>query len=264
MSSFFDKIEEQKGRNKIFLSIIIALILVNLLAFKAIISIASNKTIVIQVPQFLESGEYVIGNTFANNNVYKMWGRVWFQNIGNFSYKNVRKRADGIIPFLDPQTAFENKSKILKFVDFVETNFITQDFEIIDIFIEDLPNGYKKLTAQGFIKRTIGKKNDNLNGLPFSYELILFVRNGQIFINSIVSFLSDPADPNTRKKLIKIDSVNYKELVEDASVMRKDPRKLKRDRLREQEIKRKAAKAKDIKERKERLREKGLLNEDKK
>jgi len=250
---YFDKEKEQKGKNKIYLFIIISLMIVNLIAFKAILSIASNKTIVIQVPQFLESGKYVIGNTFANDNVYKMWGKIWIEEIANFSYKNVRKRSEDIFPYLDPQTAFENKSKIMKFVTFVENNFVTQKFIVQDIFIEDLPNGYKRIKAEGTIKRKIGKKQDKLDGFPYAYELITFVRNGQIYINSIKAFISDPASPINKKRLNSINSVNYHEMVEDASINRKDPRALRRERIRKQQEELKKKRKEELEKRKARI-----------
>jgi len=250
---YFDKMKEQEGHTKIFLAIIISLIVVNLLAFKAILSIASNKTIVIEVPQFMESGKYVIGNTFANDNVYKMWTRIWIEDIANFSYKNIKKRTESLFPYLDPQTALQNKSKLLKFVEFVENNFITQNYKIDDIFVEDLSNGYKKITVNGIVKRKIGKKEDNLNGFPYTYEFIAFVRNGQIYINSIKSYLTNAADPLAKKKLENIDSVNYQDVIDEATISGKDPRQLKRDRMKKLEKEAKKEKAKKLEEKKKRL-----------
>lgn len=244
---YFDKEKEQEGKNKIFLSIIIALMVIDLLAFKAILSIASNKTIVIQVPQFLKSGKYVIGNTFANNNVYKMWGRIWIQEIANFSYEDIRKRTQDIFPYLNPQTAFNNKGKILKFVQFVEDNFITQKFELQNIFITNLKNGYKEITAEGIIKRKIGKEPDKLNGMPYSYQIIAFVRNGQIYINSIKSFITNPTEPLNKKKLEKIKTVNYTPLIEEAEFDHKDSRALIKAQIKRQEKIRKEKKAKKLK-----------------
>lgn len=213
---YFDKEKESDSKSKIFVVIIISLLVINLLAFKGIMSIAQNKTVVLQVPQFLESGEYVIGNTFANENVYKMWIKVWVTEAGNFSYKDVRKRTEDLFPFLDPQTAFENKSKLQEFADFVEENYITQEFKLDDIKVEKTStDGYTKVIALGTIHRTIGTKKDELNGFKYSYEFIVFVRNGQIYINSMKSLMTNPAETPVAKKLEANEFVEFNSTIQD-------------------------------------------------
>lgn len=211
---YFEKQESLKGMIKILTGIIIALILVNLLIVKSLISIASNKTINVQVPQFLESGEYVIGNTFANDNVYKMWTRVWIENIASFSYKDLRDRYNGLYPFLDPQTAFKSKSEMLKFIDFVESNFVTQKFDLKDMSIKKLKNGYVQITAYGSIKRSIGKQTDNLSGMRYAYEFVTYVRNGQVYINSISSSFYGLVDVREKEKLKANKFVNFEEVIQ--------------------------------------------------
>ena len=89
---YFDKIKKHETFIKILSGIILALIISLLLVVKSLISVASNKTIVVQVPQFMESGNYIIGNTFASESVYKMWGKFFVQDIANFSYQNIRQK----------------------------------------------------------------------------------------------------------------------------------------------------------------------------
>lgn len=212
--AYFEKQESYKGFIKILIGIIVALILVNLLIVKSLIGIASNKTIKLTVPQFLESGDYVIGNTFANKNVYKMWSKVWISEIASFSYKDLRERYNSIYPFLDPQTAFKSKSEVMKFIDFVEANFLTQKFELKDLKVTKLKNGYMKIVAYGSIKRTIGKKKDRLSGMRYAYEFITYVRNGQIYINSISSSFYGLVDVREKEKLKANRFVNFEEVIQ--------------------------------------------------
>jgi hypothetical protein len=247
--NYFDK--EQKNENivKILLSIIVGLLIVNMLAFKSVINIASNKTISIQVPQLVESGEYVIGSSFASNNVYKMWTRIWLDQIANFSYKNIKERTEFLYPFLDPETAFKNKGKLEEFKDFVENNFITQKFELKDILITDFNDGYKQIFAYGTIHRKIGKKDDKLNGIGYVYEFILFVRNGQIYINSLSAKIL-PKDLSEKKKLNQIDSVYFEKEILLSKKKKEEITKLKN--------KQKLEKEKEIKRRKKEKEKKEL------
>lgn len=211
---YFEKQESLKIFIKILVSIIIALLLINLLIVKSLISVASNKTINIQVPQFMETGEYVIGNTFANDNVYKMWTRVWVEDIASFSYKDLRDRYNSLYPFLDPETAFKSKSEMLKFIDFVETNFVAQKFDLKDMTLKKMPNGHVKIIAYGSIKRSIGKEKDNLSGMRYSYEFDTYVRNGQIYINSISSAFYGLVDAKEKEKLKANKFVNFEEIIQ--------------------------------------------------
>jgi len=212
--AYFEKTENYKGFIKILVGIIVGLILLNLLIVKSLINIAENKNIRIQVPQFMESGEYVIGNTFANENVYKMWVKVWIEDIATFSYKNIRKKYKDLFPFLDPQTAFKSKSEMIKFITFVENNFISQKFKLKNIEVTKLKGGYVKITAFGTIKREIGNRKDSLNGMRYSYEFICYVRNGQIYINSITSSFYGLVDLKSKDQLRSNKFVNFDEVIQ--------------------------------------------------
>lgn len=212
--AYFDKQDHYKNFIKILAGIIVALVIVNLLIVKALIGVASNKTIQIQVPQFMETGEYVIGNTFANENVFKMWTRVWIQDIASFSYKDLRDRYESIYPFLDPETAFKSKSEMVKFIDFVEANFVTQKFDLKDMTITKLSGGYMKIVAYGTIKRSIGKEKDKLSGMRYAYEFVTYVRNGQVYINSISSSFYGLVDVREKEKLKANKFVNFEEVIQ--------------------------------------------------
>jgi len=213
MSGFFSGIDAYKRINKILIGVIVGLVLLNLLIVKSLISIASNKTVQISVPQFLEEGNYIIGSTFASENVYKMWVKVWVESMANFSYKDLAEKYEGIYPFLDTQTAFKSKSEIQKFIKFVQTNYITQSFSVEDLKVEKLKGGFVKVTAFGYIKRKIGSRQDKLSGMRYAYEFITYVRNGQLYINSIKTSFYGLTDKNQRDKLTQNKFVNFDEVL---------------------------------------------------
>jgi len=211
---YFDKIKKHETFIKILTGIILALIISLLLVVKSLISIASNKTIVVQVPQFMESGNYIIGNTFASESVYKMWGKVWVQDIANFSYQNIRQKYENIYPFLDQQTIYKSKAELLKFIDFVENNFVTQTFKIQDISTKKVPGGYVKIIIRGTVNRKIGGTKDRLNGMRYSYEFLTYVKNGQIYIKSIQTAFFALFDKQQRDKLKDNKFVNFDEVIQ--------------------------------------------------
>ncbi len=194
---------------KILIGIVIAMLILNLLAFRSILSISSNKTILIQVPQVLESGKYAIGSTFASNNVYRMWTRLWIESLANFSYLNVEKRVSDIYPYLAPETAFKNKSNLLTFISAMKQNYVTQKYNIQDIFISNEPKGFKKIVVYGKIYRTIGGKKDTVYGSNYVYEIIAFVRNGQVYIKNLNAHLATIKDSNLKQKLLNDKRVDY-------------------------------------------------------
>jgi exosome complex RNA-binding protein Rrp4 len=212
--AYFEKQESYKGFIKVLTGIIAGLIILNLLIVKSLISVASNKTIQIQVPQHMDSGEYVIGNTFASEDVYKMWVRVWAEEIASFSYKDIDKRYESIYPFLDAETAFKSKSEMIKFMKFVQINYVTQTFAIKDVSVEKLNNGYMKIIAHGTVKRSIGNQVDELNGMRYAYEFTTYVRNGQVYINSITSKFEGIVDAREREKLKENKFVNFEEVIQ--------------------------------------------------
>lgn len=214
MEGYFDKQNSHVKFIKILIGIIVSLIIANLLIVGGLISVASNKEVRIQVPQFLENGEYFIGNTQASENVYKMWSRVWINDIANFSYKDLRKKYEGLYPFLDPQTAFQSKSELAKFIKFVEGNYVSQTFDLKTIDVSKVAGGFMKITANGTIKRAIGKEKDDLSGMRYTYEFIAYVKNGQIYINSIKSSFSGLVDVREKEKLKSNEYVNFEEVIQ--------------------------------------------------
>jgi hypothetical protein len=213
--SYFDKVENYKKFIKILLGIIIALIITNLLIVKGLMSVAASKTIVLQVPGYLEKGTYVISGNKASPKVYKMWVRLWVNTIGNFSYKNVENKYKFIYEFLDPQTAFKNKANIKRFIEFVKQNFITQSFHLQGIKLQRLPHGYVKVIAYGTINRYIGNRKDELSGVRYAYEFVTYVNNGQIYISSIKSYFYKVAlDKKSLNKLKSNKFMDYKHLIQ--------------------------------------------------
>lgn len=209
---YFSKSDGYKDFIKILVGIIAVQLIAILIAIKSLISVAENKTVVLEVPQFLESGKYRIGASFASENVYKMWVKVWVQDIANFSYQNIEEKFNNIYPFLDKDTAFKSKQDIQRFIEFVKTNYVQQKFKISDIVVKKLNKQYVKVIVYGTVYRKIGGAEDSLNGLKYAYEFITYVRNGQIYIKSIkTSFyaLSDVKQKNilNNNKYVNFDDV---------------------------------------------------------
>jgi len=212
---YFDKTKKQGTTINILLSIIGILLLLNLLAFKMVANIAENKTINIQVPAFMDTGDYVIGNTRATENVYKMWGRIWMDQLANYSYKDIDERIKYIEPFLAKSTMFKNKAKLKELASFVRQNFLTQTFKTKDLSVKKLRKGYVKVTARGTIYRTVGLKKDKINGIPYTYEIIAFTRNGQVYIKNVKSFITTVRDSSIERKLKNNPYVNFDKIITD-------------------------------------------------
>lgn len=231
---YFDKTKKQGTTINILLSIIGILILLNLLAFKMVANIAENKTINIQVPAFMDSGDYVIGNTRATDNVYKMWGRIWMDQLANYSYKDIDQRIKYIEPFLATSTMFKNKAKLKELSAFVRQNFLTQEFKTTDISIKKLSKGFVKIIAKGTIYRTVGLKKDKINGIPYTYEIVAFTRNGQVYIKNVKSFITTVRDSSIERKLKNNPYVDFDNIIAEKKKEWKDgkaSRKKEKERL---------------------------------
>jgi len=244
--SYFETIKKTEKQNKIFLAIIGVMILLNLIAFKSVFSIASNKTIQIVVPQYLESGKYVIGANFASRNVYKMWAKIWIEDLANFSYKDINKKYEDIYPFLAPTTAIETKAKMLNLIKYVQSNFITQTFDIKDIYVSK-KGKFTKIEVRGVLNRKIGLKKDPLSNIDYAYVIYTYIKNGQIFIQNIKSYVLNLKDHFTEKKLKDNKYVNFEEVYDrrrlglddltPAIEIRKEREKLKKlEKKRQQEL----------------------------
>jgi hypothetical protein len=213
-TGYFDNIDHLKAIVKMLIGVIVAMLIVNIFIAKGLISVANNKTVVIQVPQVLEPGKYAIGASKASEQVYKMWARVWVDSIGTFSYKNIRKKFESIYPFLDPNTVYKSKSDIKKFIDFVERNFISQRFDIESIKVKPINDRYTKIIVVGRFKRTIGKTQDQLSGIRYMYEFTTYINGGQIWIKGIKSSFFGHLDPNEKKALKKNKYLNFDETIQ--------------------------------------------------
>lgn len=214
MGNYFDNINSLKLTIKVLSGLLVAMILLNLLIAKGLMSVANNKTVVIQVPQVLETGRYAIGADFASKPVYKMWAKVWVDAIANFSYKDIAKKFESIYPFLDPETAYKSKSDIMKFIDFVQKNFITQKFELLDIKVKPIDKKYTKIIVLGKIYRKIGNSPDPLSGLRYVYEFVTYVRNGQIYITSVKTSFFGKLDKNEMDKIKKNKYLNFDQSIQ--------------------------------------------------
>ena len=210
MESYFESSKNKSVTIKILLGIIILLLIINVGMFKSVLTIAGDKTFKFEVPSFLESGEYAIGTTFASKKVYKMWTKIWVEELANFSHEDVRERVLNIMDFLDPTTAYKNKASLLEFVNFVEENFVSQEFSAEDFKITKTNSkGYYEIKWSGKLEREIGTKKNSLSGLRYTYVFTCFTRNGQIYINNLELYRTDRADGKTKKLLKNNKFVNY-------------------------------------------------------
>jgi len=214
MSGHFNKLEKKESTIKILVGVIVFQLILNAFIVKGYIGVIQNKTINIQVPEFMESGKYVIGNTFASDNTYKMWAKVWTEDIANFSYQNIREKYQNLFPFLDRNTARKSKSGLMRFISFVEDNSISQSFKISEIKTKDLPGHYKKITVYGTVNRKIGASNDQLNGMRYAYEYITYVQSGQIYIKSIKTSFYSLSDQRQKDKLKENTFVNFEDTIQ--------------------------------------------------
>jgi len=213
--SYFEKTKNTDGQVKILVGIVIVLILLNVVAFKMVANIAENKTIQINVPSYLDDGKYIIGSDQSTKNVYKMWGRVWFEQISNFSYKNVEERLAFIEPFLDKKTMFQSKSQLDSLVRNVKENFITQTFEIKDYTVDRLKKGYVEIKATGKLYRKVGLRQDELSGINFGYSIIAYTKHGNVLIKSIKSFVDNTNDSKTRRMLEDNKYIDFDKFLSD-------------------------------------------------
>jgi len=203
-----DAKETLRRQNTILLVIIGAMLVINAYLFKTIISMSDQAIVEIQVPQILEPGKYVIGSDNASDLVYKTWGKIWVDLLSNYSYEDVRDRANAFIDYLDPKTAFKNKKKLADFVNFVEENFVSQSFQIKGIKVQRLRGTNKvKILAYGKALRKIGDKTDPLSGL-FEYEVIAHTFNGQPYIDSFKMLVPSKKEKTKARKDNKY--VNFK------------------------------------------------------
>jgi hypothetical protein len=159
----------------------------------------------------MSSGKYRVGATFASPEVYRMWGKVWLDELSNFAYGNVREKYSNIYPFLDPQTAYKSKTDLEKFISFVEENYLTQSFKADDIITREMPGGYTNIVVNGTLKRFIGNSEDQLSGLKYSYEFLTYVKNGQIYIKSIKTSFYAAMDRDQSKIIKGNKFVNFDE-----------------------------------------------------
>ena len=193
---YFDKEKTYTLAIKVLAGFVISLIIVILILVRSYINIASNKTVIVQVPQILPPGEYGIGADAASENVFAMWSRIW------------------VMPFIDAQTAYKSKSDILSFIKFVKANFITQEFKLNDIKVERVSGNYYKVTAFGTINRMIGQSEDQLNGMRYAYTFLCYVRNGNIYIKSINSSFFGLNDVKTQEQLKFNKFVHFEEVLQ--------------------------------------------------
>jgi len=218
--SYFESVKNQAAVLKILIGVIAAMLLLNLVAFKMVASIAENKVINIQVPPTMDSGNYVIGSSGASDEIYKMWGRIWFDQLTTFSYKNIDEKIKYIEPFLDEQTIFKSKADLKEMAQDIKTNFITQEFRINKYQVARLPKGYVEIRAKGKLNKKIGLKKDKLYGIPFEYVIVAYTRNGQVYIKSLDSYIIKIKDDNVARKLKNNPYVNFDEVIKKDQVKR--------------------------------------------
>jgi hypothetical protein len=229
---YFEDMKKEVGKSKIFLIFIAVLMIINVIQFKSLLTIASNKDITIEVPPFLEAGSYKIGSTFANEKIFKMWSKVWVEEFANYSYKDIRKRVNIIMEFLAPETIFKNKQKMLEFVNFVEENFITQKFIPNNYtFMELKKKGFYSITWTGKISRKIGSQEDGLSNSNYAYEFICYVRNGQVYIYNLNTYFIGNKSKLKNNSYINFDIKKIEETNKLKNKEKKEYNKMKKKKL---------------------------------
>ena len=231
--SFFEKGQKNDSAVKILMGVVVLLILLDIAAFRMVSNIAENKTISINVPSYMDTGDYVIGARSSTNNVYEMWGRVWFEQLSNFSYKDVRGKIDFIKPFLDRKTMFESKAELEELVMSVERNFISQRFDIKSYEVKRL-NGagnFVEIIAHGSLFRTVGLRSDELNGIPYAYSIVAYTRHGQVIIKNLKSFVDKTGSQDTKKLLKNNTYINFDNFLDGEDVKNEELKKKELEKI---------------------------------
>jgi len=176
-----------ESKDKIYLSIIAGLLVANLGLGKGLIMTASNKDIRIEIPPYSEPGVYVLSDTTASDSSYRMWAKMFTTEIANYSKDNIKEKITGLMQFLRPEKSVENKAKLFKTIEFVENNYVTQEFKIKEVRINRDPSNKSMVTVNvfGTLTRSIGLTKDPLSGSDYSYNYKLIVKNGQMLIDDM-------------------------------------------------------------------------------
>ena len=178
------------AKNKLYI-VIGLLILLNLFTVKGLISVAENKTVVVQVPQVMEAGNYSIGANDVSNNVLTMWAKVWTAEIGNYNYKNIDKKVAGILPFFGGAELMKSKAALRRFITQVTSNYLSARSTVQSTTVERINSKYKKVSVVVKQERFVGRKHDSLSNANFIYEYTVFARNGQVYIENLIVDLED-------------------------------------------------------------------------
>lgn len=201
---FFEKEKKDQNIIKILLVVIFMFLFTIIIMIKSFINVIDSKEIHIEVPHLIDNGNYKIGVNKTSKNVYEMWVKVWMNEIGTFSFKNVKEKFKFITQFLDRDTYYQMKKEIDKNVDLVVENFINQEFRIKDVFVvpELSDDRYTVVRVIGKLKRNIGNVEDPLSNSNYIYDFKLYVKNGNIYIKSIYNYIDNIINDSANQKKV--------------------------------------------------------------
>ena len=180
---YVNRIKNLELALKVLIIVFGAQLIINILMINYVIqaSIYKEVKIVVNKENLMENNEYIYERTTASRNSFENAGYGVLYQLTSFDYTNVENRVNWALSMVHPDNYEDIYKELKKDAKFAVENRVNQKFNIRDWKYKQMNSSTARITAEGFLTRTVGGI-ETIKGEPYKASVVINISNYSPFI----------------------------------------------------------------------------------
>lgn len=183
---YVNKLKNIELAIKVLIIVIIVQGLINILMVNYVIQASIYKDININVNKetLVENTTYKFEKTTASKNAFENAAYSVLYHITSFDYSNIENKTNWLLSMVHPNNYEEIYNDLKEDARFAVANRVNQTFSIKDWKYKPINSSTAKITAEGFLTRTVGGV-DTIKHMPYEASVTINISNYSPFIIAV-------------------------------------------------------------------------------
>jgi len=185
------------------------LFFINLFMAFALLNVYKDRSVSLRIPPAtLQDNELVFGSTRVSKTVYETFADYLIRLVGNVNHHDVEKKYQDFLGYVDAGEYHRIAKVLVGQAEAVKHDMVTRRFQLQEIKLTKLKNGYVKAEGLGFADKDIGDTKA-FEKLPYHFTLYLTAYMGNVIVVGLKSGVyMDEKDIASRRKVEKYEKNN--------------------------------------------------------
>jgi hypothetical protein len=183
---YVNKLKNIELAIKVLLVIVIAQLLINILMVNYVVQASIYKEVNISVSKetLNENTNYKYEKNTASRTAFENTAYSVLYQITSFDYTTIENRTNWLLSMVHPDHYETIYNELKEDARFAVANRVNQKFEIKDWKYKQLNSSTAKITAEGFLSRTVGGV-DTIRHVPYEASVVVHISNYSPFVMAV-------------------------------------------------------------------------------